>query len=278
MEHKKPSSQETQDRAVLSQVMDEYAEALGKTSLEEYEAAKDRSAPSADLDARCREIIRRSGSMQPSGRQRTMKAAVIAAAVVAAIFLTLLGVQAAGIDAFGALANWTGEVFRFGKTGNNELPLIEPLAAQYDPQGHTYEFVHGMYSWEEAQTYAKEAGGYLARFDSEAEFNYVTAELSKQSRGTIFIIGARRAEDSEDYFFVDGENQPLGGKLNDPASWTSAYWASGEPTYEWDGEPEWIVTVEYDVAHGCWAYNDVIDNLAYPADPDSHGFIIEREP
>lgn len=278
MGNKKPSSQETQDRAFLSQVMDEYAETLGKTALQEYEAVKDNAMPSAAVDALCREIIRGSGSVQPSGRRRALKAAVIAAAIVAALFLTLLGVQAAGIDAFGALANWTGEVFRFNGSEDSELPLIEPAAAQYDPQGHTYVFVQGMYSWEEAQKYAKEEGGYLVRFDSEEEFQYVAAELSEQDQGTIFMIGARRAESSKDYFFVDGEDQPIGGELNASASWTSAYWASGEPTCEWEGEPEWIVTVEYDAAIGGWTFNDVVDNLAYPADPNRHGMIIEFEP
>ena len=278
MENKKPSPQETDDRAFLSQMMDEYAEALGKTALQEYEAVKDSAMPDAALDARCNEIIRGSGSAKPSGRRRALKAAVIAAAVAAALFLTLLGVQAAGIDAFGALANWTGEIFRFGKAEKNELPLIAPPAAQYDPQGHTYEFVYGMYSWEEAQEYANEAGGYLVRFDSGEEFRYVTAELPKESQGTVFMIGARRTEDSRDYCFVDGGDQPIGDKLNDSASWACDYWASGEPTFEWDGEPEWIVTVEYDAARGGWAFNDVVDNLAYPPDPNSHGIIIEFEP
>lgn len=278
MENKKPSPQETDDRAFLSQMMDEYAEALGKTALQEYEAVKDSAMPDAALDARCNEIIRGSGSAKPSGRRRTLKAAVIAAAVAAALFLALLGVHAAGIDAFGALASWTGEVFRFNGREDSELPLIEPPAVQYDPQGHTYEFVRGMCSWEEAQKYATEAGGYLARFDSEEEFNYIAAMLTEEDQGTVFLIGARRAENSRDYFFVDGEDQPIGGKLNAPASWASAHWASGEPTFEWDGEQEWIVTVEYDAARGGWIFNDVVDNLAYPADPNSHGIIIEFEP
>ncbi len=274
MENEKLSPQEAQDRAFLSQMMDEYAETLGKTALQEYEAAKDTSMPSAAADALCREIIRGSRSVQPSGRRRALKAAVIAAAIVAGLFLALLGVQAAGIDAFGALATWTGEVFRFGNPAKND----PPLTVQYDPHGHTYAFVHGMYSWAEAQKYAKEAGGYLVRFDSEAEFQYVAAELSDQDRGTIFMIGARRTENSRDFFFVDGEDQSVGGKLNAPDSWTSAYWASGEPTYEWEGKQEWIVTVEYDAAIGSWTFNDVVDNLAYPADPNNHGILIEFEP
>lgn len=274
MKNKNLSLQESRDRAFLSQVMDEYAETLGKTALQEYEAAKDSAVPGDGIDARCREIIRGSGNARPSGRRRALKAAVIAAAVVAALFLTLLGVQAAGIDAFGALASWTG----FGNAEKDELPLIEPPPAQYDPQGHTYEFVRGMYSWEEAQNYAKEAGGYLARFDSEEEFSYVAAELSKENQDTIFVIGARRAENSRDYFLVDGEDTPIGGKLNDSASWASAYWASGEPTCEWDGEPEWVVAVEYRSDDAKWVLNDIVDNLAYPADPNSHGIIIEFEP
>lgn len=267
-----------EDNAVLAQLMDDYAEALGAQTLREYEQAEDGAAVDPALDALCREIIRDSRKVQTSGRRRALKAAGIAAAIVAALFLTLLGVQAAGVDVFGSIASWTGEVFRFGNTEKNELPLIEPPSSQYDPQGHTYLFVHGMYSWAEAQEYAKNEGGYLVRFDSEEEFKYVTAELSSQRQDTIFMIGARRAENSTDYFFVDGEDRPIGSELNASASWISAYWASGEPTCEWEGEPEWIVTVEYDAAAGGWVFNDVVDDLAYPADPNSHGMIIEFEP
>ncbi len=151
-------------------------------------------------------------------------------------------------------------------------------AVQYDPQGHTYEYVRGMYSWEEAQKYAKEKGGYLVRFDSEDEFKYVTKEITKKGyQETGFIIGARRAEGSKDYFFVDGEDKAVGEKLNTASSWTSSYWASGEPTYEWDGVQEWIVTVEYKADEAKWTLNDVPDNATYPADPNRHGFIIEYE-
>ncbi|MBQ6430765.1 MAG: DUF4367 domain-containing protein [Oscillospiraceae bacterium] len=267
MDNRKPSTQEARERAFLSQMMDAYAETLGKTTLEEYEAAKDPAVPDT-ADALCREILRSSGNARPSAMRRAWKAAIIAAAIAAALFLALLGVQAAGIDAFGALASWTGEIFKF----------VSAETAQYDPQGHTYEFVYGMYSWEEAQKYAKEAGGYLARFDSEEEFQYVTAELSEQNQDTVFLIGAKRAENSRDYFFIDGEDAPVGGMLNSPDSWACDYWADGEPTYEWDGEQEWIVTVEYDAARGGWILNDVVDNLAYPPDPNSHGIIIEFEP
>ncbi|MBO2527554.1 MAG: hypothetical protein CW335_05180, partial [Clostridiales bacterium] len=104
------------------------------------------------------------------------------------------------------------------------------------------------------------------------------AELSKGSQGTIFIIGARRAENSKDYFFVDGNDNPIGDKLNTASSWTLAYWSNGEPTYEWEGAQEWIVAVEYNAARGGWALNDIVDNLPYPADPNSHGIIIEYEP
>ena len=152
-------------------------------------------------------------------------------------------------------------------------------ATPYDTQGHTYEFVRGMYSWEEAQKTAKEKGGYLVRFDSEDEFKYVVAEIAKKGyQDTNFIIGARRADGSKDYYFVDADDKPVGGKLNAASSWTTAYWASGEPTYEWDGEQEWIVAVEYKAAEAKWTLNDIPDSAAYPTDPNCHGFIIEHEP
>ena len=147
----------------------------------------------------------------------------------------------------------------------------------YDPMGHSYEYVRGMYSWAQAQKIAEEKGGYLVRFDSLREFNYIATQLSKNEyQNTVFVIGARRAESSKDYYFVDFNDKPVGGKIND-SSWFSSCWAAGEPTYEWDGMQEWILAMEYDSSHSTWKINDIVDNLGYPSDPNCHGFIIEYD-
>ena len=152
-------------------------------------------------------------------------------------------------------------------------------AESYDTQGHTYEFIRGMYSWDAAQKIAADKGGYLVRFDSEEEFKYVAEKLSRSAyQNTTFIIGARRAAGSQDYYFVDDSDNPIGDKLNAASSWTAAYWANGEPTFEWEGSQEWIVALEYQTELETWMLNDIPDNAAYPADPDCHGFIIEYEP
>ena len=147
----------------------------------------------------------------------------------------------------------------------------------YDPMGHSYEYVRGMYSWAQAQKIAEEKGGYLVRFDSLREFNYIATQLSKNEyQNTVFVIGARRAESSKDYYFVDFNDKPVGGKIND-SSWFSSCWAAGEPTYEWDGVQEWILAMAYDSSHSTWKINDIVDNLSYPSDPNCHGFIIEYD-
>ena len=147
----------------------------------------------------------------------------------------------------------------------------------YDPMGHSYEYVRGMYSWAQAQKIAEEKGGYLVRFDSLREFNYIATQLSKNEyQNTVFVIGARRAESSKDYYFVDFNDKPIGGKIND-SSWFSSCWAAGEPTYEWDGVQEWILAMAYDSSHSTWKINDIVDNLSYPSDPNCHGFIIEYD-
>lgn len=165
-----------------------------------------------------------------------------------------------------------------------QQPLMENTPdsseeAAIDPVAHTYEFVRGVNSWETAQKTAAEKGGYLVRFDSAEEFEFVTKEIEADGYlDTRFIIGARRAEDSTDYYFVDAEDRPVSEKLNDDASWASAFWMSGEPTIEWEGDPEWIVALEYESDTAKWVLNDVSDNSTYPADINCHGFIIEYEP
>ena len=146
-------------------------------------------------------------------------------------------------------------------------------------EAHTYEVIRGMYSWEDAKKAAAEKGGYLVRFDDADEFEFITGELTEQGyQDASLIIGARRADGSEDYYFVDADDKAVGEKLNAASSWASPYWLSGEPTYEWEGEQEWILTVEYKTDGEKWVLNDVPDNATYPEDPNRHGFIIEYEP
>lgn len=52
----------------------------------------------------------------PHHRHRMKRRTVVLVAVISAILTSLLTVQAAGVDVFGAIARWTTELFSFGKT------------------------------------------------------------------------------------------------------------------------------------------------------------------
>lgn len=57
-------------------------------------------------------------SMQISSAESAAQSenAILLAAVICVLLTSLLTVQAAGIDVFGAIARWTTELFSFGKT------------------------------------------------------------------------------------------------------------------------------------------------------------------
>ena len=52
------------------------------------------------------------------------------AAVIAVVFMTMIAVQAAGVDVFGSLASWTEETFRF--TGGDSTPAAETARPQVE--------------------------------------------------------------------------------------------------------------------------------------------------
>lgn len=160
------------------------------------------------------------------------------------------------------------------------MRFIQNIAEEkpYDPKGHTYEYICGKRSWSEAQAIAKEKGGYLVHFDDMDEFNYVTRQLNRKGyRDIRFLIGGKRAEGSQDYYWVDTDDKPFGEKLNSPKAWCSPLWYSGEPTFEWQGVEECYLQLAFMTDVSQWVLNDIDDNQGYPKDPKCHGFIIEFE-
>lgn len=122
--------QQNYDSAFLALLMDEYAEKLGEQVLQEYEQAGETEDADDSIDAICYQIIRDSKPIRDNGRRikKVFRRVGIVAAVIAVLFAMLIGVQAAGIDVFGALANWTNSVFRFG-IGTSEVietTMIDP--------------------------------------------------------------------------------------------------------------------------------------------------------
>lgn len=120
MENNTDKLQHDFDSAFLALIMDEYAEELGESILKEYQESEEYSnenvTQTKSLDALCLQTIK--DSKEPPSNRHGIKFALrkfgIAAAVIAVIFATLIVVQAAGVNVFGALAQWTDSVFRFG--------------------------------------------------------------------------------------------------------------------------------------------------------------------
>lgn len=71
---------------------------------------------------------RREHSAPARGRRRGLRW-LSAAAAAAAVLASLVAVQAAGVDVFGAIARWTDETFSFSSAGSrrqtDELPAVE---------------------------------------------------------------------------------------------------------------------------------------------------------
>ena len=120
MENNKDKLQQDFDSAFLALIMDEYAEKFGESILQEYQESEDYSdenvSQTNSLDAICLQTIKDSKEIPASrhGIKFALRKLGIAAAVIAVFFATLIVVQAAGINVFGALAQWTDSVFRFG--------------------------------------------------------------------------------------------------------------------------------------------------------------------
>ena len=88
----------------------------------------------------------------------------------------------------------------------------------------------------------------------------------------MFRVGARRNENSADYYWVNDSNKFTGQSLNDTLDQIGAQWGATEPSLEWNGTAETVLEFQY--SSGMWVWNDVADqpNLA----PNYfYGYIIE---
>ena len=146
-------------------------------------------------------------------RRRIKRRTVVLVAVISAILASLLTVQAAGVDVFGAIARWTTELFSFGKTeesrglvvdgkwpeidlGQNQqftslqealdyYGVTEVVAPRWIPSGFTQEEVtvdlNGVWL-AFSEEYANEDGEFLVVYYSSYEslpFNYYEKQANR---------------------------------------------------------------------------------------------------
>ncbi|MCD7818363.1 MAG: C-type lectin domain-containing protein [Lachnospiraceae bacterium] len=153
---------------------------------------------------------------------------------------------------------------------------------------HSYAFYKDDGSWSEAFIKAQQAGGYLARINSQEEFDYIVNQISsylikssEMDSVILFQIGGRRDSDSTSYYWVDENNTTYGEALNGSDSWAAGNWMDGEPSYQ-DSYGESTTTEDCLVLYyynGAWAFNDSTDDIVswFMADAGKVGYIVEFE-
>ena len=159
----------------------------------------------------------------------------------------------------------------------------EEDVAEYDPtEGgiHRYEFVVEDVTWEQAFENCQSKGGYLARINSEEEYQYILNELnSQQLQNVQFFIGGRRDTDSEAYYWVDENNMPYGEQINVDSYWAANEWLDGEPSFR-DGDiEEQYLDLLYHKNSERWTWNDAPNDIlsVVPEFSGRIGYICEYE-
>lgn len=149
---------------------------------------------------------------------------------------------------------------------------------------HTYSFVCGgnAGTWEDAYKECIQNNAHLVTFETQEEFDYVTEQLtSKEYQDYIFYIGGRRDMNSQQYYWIDKNNNLTGDVLNNVESWTSGCWLTGEPSFRDEslGLEEHVMSMFYKKDIGSWVWNDIPNDLAaaVPAYDGKIGIIYEYE-
>ena len=158
------------------------------------------------------------------------------------------------------------------------VATTEAVKEAYKPGIHSYEFIQDNCTWKEAQEKAAARGGHLVCFETSEEFDYVIKRMEKDAPGLYYMrIGARRNSKGTEYFWVDKTDSFYGECLNDPDSWCSSIWDSGEPTITWKGSAEDCCVVRYNWNLKKWTMIDVGNKVAESLNQDIVGFIVEYE-
>ena len=135
----------------------------------------------------------------------------------------------------GAKVRINGTVFFMGDSvvmyANDAVVLEE--AVSEEQKIHTYILVQKDCTWDEAFEECKRMGGYLARINTEEEWNQIKKQIKEEGKEKIqFFLGARRNSGEKEYYWVDEDNEFTGDRLdNNDEQWCKDVWLKGEPSY-----------------------------------------------
>ena len=185
----------------------------------------------------------------------------------------------------GAKVRINGTVFFMGDSvvmyANDAVVLEE--AVSEEQKVHTYILVQKDCTWDEAFEECKRMGGYLARINTEEEWNQIKKQIKEEGKEKIqFFLGARRNSGEKEYYWVDEDNEFTGDRLdNNDEQWCKDVWLKGEPSY-YDSsvkKDEDRLNIFYYSQEDKWVFNDVPNNIldAVPQFKERIGYICEME-
>lgn len=180
-----------------------------------------------------------------------------------------------------------------GNSGEAETPVEEVFGSPEETENsseiqtqdtgiHRYEMVLSDGTWEEAYRACAAKGGHLVTFESQEEFLYVSSLLiDNGQQNNIFFIGGRRDLDSQNYYWVDKNNNLTGSVLNASDGWSAGNWLTNEPSFKDSslGIDEHVLSIFFYADADKWVWNDVPNNLisAVPSYSGKMGYICEYE-
>lgn len=193
-------------------------------------------------------------------KEGTMKKQI---ALLLSFLLTIALVQAAGAVESGTAAPAAGAA----ESGTDVTAA-----------GHSYRLVVSDCSWTQAFQNAKAAGGRLATFETEEEYQAIIDQITQAGLSYInFRIGGRRDPAQKQYFWVDSENRFTGSILNATSSWAYSAWLAGEPSFQDGTVQESFMDMFYYQKENRWVLNDVPDDIVslFSIYSGKLGYIIE---
>ena len=167
----------------------------------------------------------------------------------------------------------------YGAVANNQ----ELDAKLYDEEGiHIYELIVSDVTWTEAYNNCISKGGYLARINSDEEYQMILQQIVNEGKEKVkFWIGGKRdIGNSYDYYWIYEDGSYGEDILNKDDKYLS-YWLEGEPSYKDDATnmEEQCMNMFYLEKAGRWVWNDAPDDIIAAASfySGTIGYICEYE-